>query len=145
MIVIIYRELHLYALWPEISPNVIVDSENFTDLEPQQAPEWSVKVKMVSSPACLLGEYLTDFLALCKNSKTMVELLGDNATYYNDDQTLSSALNILTESKIPTISMVVGRRKKNKTVEGPISEDILLPILYFLFPDADENSVSNWG
>lgn len=127
-----------------MSDNVIVDSEGYSDLEPQLAPEWSVQVKMVALPVCLLGEYMTDFLHLCNNQKTMVELLGENASYIHDDgQMLSSVFNVLTESKIPTISTVMGRSsaKKNKNIEGPISEEILLPILYFLFPDADENSV----
>lgn len=127
-----------------MSDSVVVDSEGFSDLEPQLAPDWSVQVKMVASPACLLGEYMTDFLHLCNNQKTMVELLGENASYiHDDDQMLSSAFNVLTESRIPTISTVVGRAnaKKSKNIEGPISEEILLPILYFLFPDAEDDSV----
>lgn len=129
-----------------MSDNVVVDSEGYSDLDPQLAPEWSVQVKMVALPACLLGEYMTDFLHLCNNQKTMVELLGENASYIHDDEhMLSSAFNVLTESRIPTISTVVSRAsasvKKNKNIEGPISEEILLPILYFLFPDADDNTV----
>ncbi|KAG5318252.1 RB3GP protein, partial [Pseudoatta argentina] len=136
------RELYLSVTWPQMSDNVVVDSEGYSDLEPQLAPEWSVQVKMVALPACLLGEYMSDFLHLCNNQKTMVELLGENASYMHDEQMLSSAFSVLTESRIPTISAVVGRAntKKNKNIEGPISEEILLPILYFLFPDADENS-----
>lgn len=128
-----------------MSENVVVDSEGFTDLEPQLAPEWSVQVKMVTMPACLLGEYLTDFLHFCNNKKTMVDLLGDAVIYaQQEDQPLSSVFNILTESKIPAISTVVSKAtvKRNKNVEGPIPEEILLSILYFLFPDAEENSVS---
>jgi len=127
-----------------MSDNVVIDSEGYSDLEPQLAPKWSVQVKMVTLPACLLGEYMTDFLHLCNNQKTMVELLGDNASYIqNDDQALSAAFNVLTESRIPTISTVMGRAsaKKNKNVDGPVSEDVLLPILYFLFPDADDTTV----
>ncbi|KYM94324.1 PREDICTED: rab3 GTPase-activating protein catalytic subunit isoform X1 [Cyphomyrmex costatus] len=137
------RELHLFVTWPQMSDNVVVDSEGYSDLDAQLAPEWSVQVKMVALPACLLGEYMTDFLHLCNNQKTMVELLGESASYIHDDeQMLSSAFSVLTESRIPTITTVVGRAnaKKNKNIEGPISEEILLPILYFLFPDADENS-----
>ncbi|XP_076182491.1 RAB3 GTPase activating protein subunit 1 isoform X2 [Ptiloglossa arizonensis] len=137
-------ELHLFTTWPELSENVVVDSEGFTDLEPQLAPEWSVQVKMVPLPACLLGEYLIDFLHLYQNQSTLVELLGDAV---NNVQSLSSVFNILTESRIPTISNVVSKAtmKKNENVEGPISEEILLPILYFLFPDADENSKTPYG
>ncbi|XP_017758239.1 PREDICTED: rab3 GTPase-activating protein catalytic subunit isoform X2 [Eufriesea mexicana] len=141
-------ELHLFTTWPEMSENFVVDSEGFTDLEPQFAPQWSVQVKMVSSPACLLGEYLTDFLHLCNNQKTMVDLLGEAVIYAEQEgQMLSSVFNILTESKIPTISTVVSKAttKKNKNVEGPIPEEILLSILYFLFPDADENSKTPYG
>lgn len=129
-----------------MSENVVVDSEGFTDLEPQLAPEWSVQVKMVSSPACLLGEYLTDFLHICNSKKTMVDLLGDAVIHaQHEDQPLSSVFNILTESKIPTISTVVSKAttKRNKNMEGTIPEEILLSILYFLFPDAEENTVSD--
>jgi len=127
-----------------MSDSVVVDSEGYSDLEPQHAPKWSVQVKMVTLPACLLGEYMTDFLHLCNNQKTMVELLGENASYIqDDDQALSAAFNVLTESRIPTISTVMGRAsaKKNKNIDGPVSEEVLLPILYFLFPDADDTSV----
>ncbi|XP_046465312.1 rab3 GTPase-activating protein catalytic subunit [Neodiprion pinetum] len=135
-------ELILFTTWPEMPENVVVDSESYTDLEPQQAPEWSVQVKMTSSPACLLGEYLIDFIHLCSNQKTLFELLGDFVSYTEGDgQNLSSAFNALTESRVPALSTVVSKAaiKKTKPVEGPISEDILLPILYFLFPDAEDN------
>ncbi|XP_076631744.1 RAB3 GTPase activating protein subunit 1 isoform X1 [Colletes latitarsis] len=141
-------ELHLFTTWPEMLENVIVDSESFTDLEPQLAPKWSVLVKMSPMPACLLGEYLTEFLHICNSQKMMVDLLGDAVIYaQNEDQSLSSVFNILTESKVPTIATVVGKAaaKKNKNVDGPISEEILLSILYFLFPDADENSKASYG
>ncbi|XP_076667332.1 RAB3 GTPase activating protein subunit 1 isoform X2 [Andrena cerasifolii] len=141
-------ELHLFTTWPEMSENVVVDSEGFTDLEPQLAPEWSVQVKMVSSPACLLGEYLTDFLHICNSKKTMVDLLGDVVIHaQHEDQPLSSVFNILTESKIPTISTVVSKAttKRNKNMEGTIPEEILLSILYFLFPDAEENTKTPYG
>ncbi|XP_031828496.1 RAB3 GTPase activating protein subunit 1 isoform X2 [Nomia melanderi] len=144
-------ELHLFTTWPEISENVVIDSESFTDLEPQLAPKWSVQVRMVPSPVCLLGEYLTDFLHVCNNMKTVADLLGDGAMYPEfEDQQLSSVFNILTESSIPTISTVVSRatikqNKNVKNVEGPIQEDILLSMLYFLFPDADKNSKTCYG
>ncbi|XP_078043927.1 RAB3 GTPase activating protein subunit 1 isoform X2 [Augochlora pura] len=134
-------ELHLFTTWPEMSDNVVVDSESFTDLEPQHAPEWSVQVNMVSSPVCLLGEYLSNF-------KSIADLQGDLVMFpQNEDQSLSSVFNILTESRIPKISTVVSKAtaKKNKSMEGPIQEEILLSLLYFLFPDADENSKAAYG
>ena len=139
------REFCLFVTWPQISENIVVDSEVFSDLVPLSAPDWSLQVEMVSSPACLLGEYLSNFLHLRNNKKTLVELLGEGAAYINsDNQALSSAFNALTESKIPTISSVMSKtiaKTRNKNVDGPITEDILLPILYFLFPDGDDKKV----
>ena len=83
---------------------------------------------------------------MCREKKSLTDVLGDSASYNSEESTLSSAFNILTESRIPTISNVVGKKstkQRSRNVEGPISEEILLPIIYFLFPDADENSVSN--
>lgn len=145
-ILFVFREFHLYTSWSQINENAVIDSETFSDLEPLMAPDWSLKIEMVSNPACLLGEYLSNFLQLCNNRKSLVELLGEGATYTDNENqsSLSSAFNKLTESRIPSLTAVVGRNilKSRKNVEGPITEDILLPILYFLFPDADENTVS---
>jgi len=53
-----------------------VDSESYSDFEPSQAPHWSVRVKMVEKPACLLSEYLTEFIHLCNSNRSMQDLLG---------------------------------------------------------------------
>jgi len=69
-----------------------VDSESYSDFEPSQAPHWSVRVKMVEKPACLLSEYLTEFIQLCNSNRSMQDLLGGlvdkrnlgkNSTYYD--------------------------------------------------------------
>jgi hypothetical protein len=54
---------------------------------------------------------------------------------------LSSPLNLLTESRVPTISKVIEKAKGQLQVsapEGPIADSQLMPILYFLFPDAED-------
>lgn len=119
----------------------MVDSESFTDLEPQLATEWSARVRMAATPPSLLEEYLKGFLSLCSNQKSLVDIMGD--TYVDNDQMLSSAFNVVTESKIPTISKVMSRAsyKKTNKNDGPIPDDVLMMMLYYLFPDADEQSV----
>ncbi|XP_011506540.1 PREDICTED: rab3 GTPase-activating protein catalytic subunit [Ceratosolen solmsi marchali] len=134
------KEFHLFVSWLEICENVIIDSEGFSDLEPLTAPQWSLQVE-ISSPICLLNDYLSNFLELCSSTKSLIELLGVGAAYTDSEsQSLSSAFNILTESRIPSISTVVSKTtsKNSKNIDGPITEDVLLPILYFLFPDAEE-------
>jgi hypothetical protein len=57
---------------------------------------------------------------------------------------LSTPLNLLTESRIPTISKVIEKAKGQRQVcapEGPIADGQLMPILYFLFPDAEDKPV----
>jgi hypothetical protein len=57
---------------------------------------------------------------------------------------LSTPLNLLTESRVPTISKVIETAKGHHQVcapEGPIADSQLMPILYFLFPDAEDEPV----
>ncbi|KAJ4436008.1 hypothetical protein ANN_18632 [Periplaneta americana] len=141
------RELHLFATWPHVMENVMVDSESYSDFEPSQAPQWSVRVKMVEQPACLLSEYLSEFIQLCKNSKSMQDLLGDMVQRGNSAGTnLSTPLSVLTDSRVPTISKVIkkakGSRQSSNQEEGPIADNQLMPILYFLFPDAEDEPKS---
>ncbi|XP_069677662.1 rab3 GTPase-activating protein catalytic subunit [Periplaneta americana] len=140
-------ELHLFATWPHVMENVMVDSESYSDFEPSQAPQWSVRVKMVEQPACLLSEYLSEFIQLCKNSKSMQDLLGDMVQRGNSAGTnLSTPLSVLTDSRVPTISKVIkkakGSRQSSNQEEGPIADNQLMPILYFLFPDAEDEPKS---
>lgn len=140
-----FRELHLFTTWHQIAENIVVDSEGFSDLDPLLAPEWSLLVKSTHSPNCLLGDSLTKFFQICHDQRLLTDIIGDLAFFENEESSLSLAFNILTESRIPTISNVVGKRGpkfRRKNSEGPISENNLIPIMYFLFPDADENCVS---
>ena len=65
----------------------------------------------------------------------------------------ADSLNSLTETKVPSWSKLVpsslkaggSAYKSNRTSAGPIPEQMLMVILYFLFPDADSNnSVIKW-
>jgi hypothetical protein len=67
----------LFATWPQLKENVVVDSEDYSDFEPSQAPLWSVQVKMTEQPACLLSEYFTEFIHLYGSNRSMKDLLGD--------------------------------------------------------------------
>lgn len=72
--------------------NGVLDSESYSDFEASQAPQWSVRVKMVEKPACLLNEHLSEFIQLCSSNRSMQDLLGGlvdrrnlgkNGTYFN--------------------------------------------------------------
>lgn len=146
------KELFLNATWPFLLENSVVDGESYSDLEPMQAPLWTVSINTVDNPSCLLSEYYSEFVFLNRSKHTMSTLLGrmvDNITSKSSD--MSSSLSAITESKISALSKAVlktdksGRRQSEQIQqqsEGPISTDVLMMLLYYLFPDADSEKVS---
>lgn len=135
-------ELVLNTTWLELPEQLVVDSENYSDFDPMQAPNWSAMVTMVGFPATMLSECLTEFYNLLSVNSSLEDILGDLISSNTDS---SNPLDLLTESKIPTITSVIKkaagqtRRKISKT-NAPITEDTLVTILYYLFPDAVEDS-----
>lgn len=132
----------LKATWSCLPDNLVVDTENYSDFTPLQAPKWSLLAKMLSKPRTLLGDCLSEFIHLNGNA-TVYDMLGDFAATPAPD--VAHPLDLLTESKVPTISTVLKRAArssltKNRRDAAPLSEDLLVPMLYFLFPDADENA-----
>ncbi|KAL0273699.1 UNVERIFIED_CONTAM: hypothetical protein PYX00_006319 [Menopon gallinae] len=138
--------LNLRATWPHLVENTIVDSESYSDLDPMHALVWTASINVAENANCLLTEYFTEFLSLCNNNFSIQEILEsivDTSSSKSSD--LSSSLSAITESKISAFSKAVigsdkNSRKQSHQVEqfeGPISSDILMTLLYFLFPDAD--------
>lgn len=136
--------LLLRAKWSHLSDNLIVDSETYSDFDPMNAPIWTLKTIMTEQPVSLLADCLTDFLHLLTNNTTIYDVLGD---FVNTNIETSNPLDLLTESKVPTISSVLKRAARNslsKSRRGPapLTEEILVPMLYFLFPDAEEEPLN---
>lgn len=136
--------LTLRVAWSHLSSHLVVDTESYTDFDPMEAPKWSILAKMTDQPLCLLSDCFTDFLQLLNNNLTIYDILGDFAS--NPTTTESNPLDVLTEPKVPTISSVLKRAARSSLAKNrragvaPLSEDVLVPMLYFLFPDADENA-----
>nr|XP_033801626.1 rab3 GTPase-activating protein catalytic subunit [Geotrypetes seraphini] len=145
-------ELHLATTWPCLTEGIIVDNDVYSDLDPIQAPQWSVRVRKAENPQCLLGDFLTEFFKLCRRKESTDELLGRSAFEENGKETtdISHALSKLTEPapvpihKLSVTSMVHSAKKKIQkhrgAEESPLSNDVLNTILLFLFPDATDKS-----
>lgn len=136
--------LLLKATWSHLPDNLVLDTENHSDFDPIEAPKWSVLVKMLDKPRTLLGDCMAEFIHLLSNNTTTYDILGDFAATPAPE--MNNPLDLLTESKVPTISSVWKRAARNSLTKNkhgfaPLSEDVLVPMLYFLFPDADETSV----
>lgn len=139
------KTLVLRTFWSHLADHMIVDSENYSDFDPMQAPKWSVSINFNDEPICLLTDCLNEFLHLLKNNSTVYDVLGDYANPPVHDA--PNPLDLLTEHKVPTISSVLKRAARNsltrnRTGIAPLSEDVLVPMLYFLFPDAEDEPQS---
>nr|XP_023028129.1 rab3 GTPase-activating protein catalytic subunit [Leptinotarsa decemlineata] len=134
--------LFLKTTWNHRSSRSLVDEENHTHFVATSADKWSCMVKMTKEPTCLLEGALSEFLHILGNHSTVYNVLGDFVTLPTVE---NNPLDVLTEPAIPTISALLTRAarrslSKNKRSSPPISESVLVSLLYFLFPDADENS-----
>lgn len=156
------RELQLSAVWPRLPNGTFEDSLTRYTLDPCRAPIWTAK--LLPQPgsnegpqvAGLLGEHLVEFLAVCADQRTVPQLLG---SAFQDDEgapewvEFSSALDRLTEHSVPSLgSVIMGRRRRqqgcssssDKGQRGPLSQEVLVPILNFLFPEGlDERSTED--
>lgn len=154
-------ELILYCTWPEVAENVVIDSRTYTDFDPLLAPSWSFRMHYESIPICFMSECVHEFLQQCDSNKTLADLLGSEYAYTAGSEFVVredlNPLERLTESKISklTSSMLsaalattgsnLGNKKstkKPKGIDGPLKDEQLMNMLYYLFPDAQENSTN---
>lgn len=155
------RELVLYCTWPEVAENVVMDSSTYTDFDPLLAQIWSFRMHYEAIPICFMSECVHEFLHQCDSTKTVADILGmeyvysSNIDYATHDEI--NPLERLTESKISKITTSVlsaalplttssassskkQQSKKGKGIEGPLKDEQLMAMLYYLFPDAQEQS-----
>lgn len=135
--------IYLKASWSHLTDHMIIDSENYTDFDPMQAPKWTLCSSFNDEPICFLSECLLNFLYLIKNNSTVYDILGDYAVSPSPE--IQNPLDLLTEHKVPTISSILKRAGRNSLTRNrndvaPLSEDVLVPMLYYLFPDAEYDS-----
>ncbi|CAG9853851.1 unnamed protein product [Phyllotreta striolata] len=137
----------LKATWNHLPDNLVLDSENYTDFDPTAAMNWSLLINSTNNPVCLMADAMTEFLQNLTNTSTIYDILGDFATLPSSE---NNPLDLLTEPAVPAISRLLTRTARqsltrNKRSNPPLSETMLVPMLYFLFPDADEKSSFPYG
>ncbi|XP_046859182.1 rab3 GTPase-activating protein catalytic subunit-like isoform X2 [Xenia sp. Carnegie-2017] len=122
-------ELHLSASWPCLSEDVILDNAIYSDLDPMQAPQWHVRVRMTEDAGCLLGEYLSQYLELCRRKDTTSALLKQNNFLEDCDDTskdFSRAFQRLTKPVLsPNIQLAV--HKATSKITGSTSDESPIP------------------
>uniref|UniRef100_A0A8C1Z1V5 Rab3 GTPase-activating protein catalytic subunit n=1 Tax=Cyprinus carpio TaxID=7962 RepID=A0A8C1Z1V5_CYPCA len=150
-------ELHLATTWPNLTEGIVVDNDVYSDLDPLQAPHWSVRVRKADNPQCLLGEFLMEFFKLCCRKESTEEVLGRNPVEEEgtENSDITQALSKLTEPaavpihKLSVSSMVHSARRRmrrhRRAEESPLNSHVLNSILLYLFPDAalDKSDLSD--
>uniref|UniRef100_A0AAG5DGE6 Rab3 GTPase-activating protein catalytic subunit n=2 Tax=Anopheles atroparvus TaxID=41427 RepID=A0AAG5DGE6_ANOAO len=135
-------ELLVHCTWPQVADNVVVDSQTYTDFDPLTAPLWSVRVLFEDTPVCYMADCIQEFLQIVNNRRALTEYFSELA--FGATQNLDGGpnpLDLLTESKIPSLASVlpaIGAGKKQPKLEGPLNDDQLKEMLYYLFPDAQQ-------
>lgn len=153
------RELVLYCKWLEVAENVVMDSRNYSDFDPMLSQTWSFRLHYEAVPNSFMRECLFEFLQQCDSTRTLADLIGAEYAYSACSEVASrddtNPLERLTVSKISkfTTSMLSAAisgessqgqskksTKKGKPLEGPLKDDQLMAMLYFLFPDAQDDA-----
>ncbi|XP_060785256.1 rab3 GTPase-activating protein catalytic subunit isoform X2 [Neoarius graeffei] len=141
-------ELHLATTWPHLTEGIVVDNDVYSDLDPLQAPHWSVRVRKADNPQCLLGDFLVEFLKVCSRKESTDEILGRSSAEEENKENsdITQALSKLTEPtavpipKLSVSNMVHSARKHirrhRRNDQSPLSNDVLNSVLLYLFPDA---------
>lgn len=159
------REFVLYCKWLELAENVVMDSRNYTDFDPMLSQTWSFRLHYEAVPNSFMRECLFEFLSECDSTKTLAELIGAEYAYSATSEIASrdelNPLERLTVSKITkfTTSMLSAAlsstdahptqaksktARKGKPLEGPLKDEQLMAMLYFLFPDAQPDSPNSY-
>lgn len=141
------NEILLYCTWPQVVETLIIDSPIHTDLDPMLAQIFSLRIRFEGFALCSMSDCLQEYLNLTESRRTLQELLGDSFIYGSNVNVEKNPFDVLTESKIPTLSSVLpnlsqskvesGKKQTNK-IEGPIEDEALMKMLYYLFPDAQQ-------
>ncbi|XP_053665120.1 rab3 GTPase-activating protein catalytic subunit-like [Anopheles marshallii] len=140
-------ELTVHCTWPQVADNVVVDSQTYSDFDPLTAPLWSLRAQFEDTPVCYLADCLQEYLQISDSRRALTEYFGKLAFGGNPIDLLTAEgdnpLDLLTESKIPRLSAVLPGRigaPKNAPakLEGPLNDEQLKDMLYYLFPDAQK-------
>lgn len=156
------RELVLYCKWLEVAENVVMDSRNYTDFDPMISQSWSFRMHYEAIPNSFMRECLFEFLQHCESTRSLADVIGAEYAYSATTELACredvNPLERLTVSKITKLTTSVlsaalssdgsGSQsstakkysRKGKPLEGPLKDEQLMAMLYFLFPDAQDHS-----
>lgn len=131
------KNIILNATWTQLDHNTAVDHSTYTDFDPRFAPMWKVKLNLNNDFECLLSESINRMLRLFENDNLLMDVLGLSRSLG-----LLNPLHKITEPPLTMSKLMKAYTNKgvnSSEFKGPISDEMLMPVLYFIFPDASSN------
>lgn len=132
----------LNAIWPKFRESTIVDCSTYSDIDPLMAPHWTITLKMRENMNCQLSETIGKMMDLLENTNLLMDTLGLSRSLG-----LVNPLHKITEAPITISKLVkaaIGQGTSVSEFKGPIADDLLMPLLYYIFPDAVEDETFNY-
>ena len=114
-----------------------------SDLDPLDAPEWSIEVSLLDRPDCLLAKHIDKHYQLCSDTRTVKMLLGELVDNDNDNsEKVSQALDKMTGSasgyNLGNLQDIVRPLSSRRSpTGGPLRPGLVKHVLSYLFPDSD--------
>ncbi|KAG5676867.1 hypothetical protein PVAND_006674 [Polypedilum vanderplanki] len=130
------NELLLYTKWPQVSENVVFDSQTYSDFNPINAQKWSIRTRFDYTPVCYLSDLLHEYLTLTESPEALSEYYNFLILKNRIDE-VNNPFAALTDSKLPTLPGI-SMQNASYTIDGPLNEQQLKKIFDFLLPDQDE-------
>ncbi|CAB3230601.1 unnamed protein product [Arctia plantaginis] len=132
------HSVSLNAIWPRFRESAMVESSTFSEIDAIMAPTWTITLKMRDNFNCQLSELINKVMDLLDNSNLLMDTLG-----LSKSLGIINPLHKITEAPITISKLVkaaIGQGRNNRTdFKGPIADDLLMPLLYYIFPDAVED------
>ncbi|XP_030025082.2 rab3 GTPase-activating protein catalytic subunit [Manduca sexta] len=132
----------LNAIWPKFRECTIVESSTFSDIDPLMAPTWTITLKMREKINCQLSDIIQKMMNLLEDNNLLMDTLGLSRSLG-----LVNPLHKITEAPITISKLVkaaIGQGRNTSEFKGPIADDLLMPLLYYIFPDAVEDDTFNY-
>lgn len=139
------HELILFTKWPQVSENVVFDSQTYSDFNPLNAPRWSIRTRFDYSPVCYLADMLHEYLTLSESPEALSEYYNFLSFKGRFGEVGKNPFAALTDSKIPSLPGMSMLETGGYTIEGPINEQQMNKMMSYLFPDEDTENKYPYG
>ena len=142
--------LTLHTSWRDISEDLVTDTQVHSDLDPMEAPEWSVEVTLDDSADCLLARHLDKHLQLCSDTRSVRRLVGElgegGGEAEQDQARVTQVLDKMSGGSAPglgslsSLQGLVRPLHRRSPTGGPLRPALVRYVLGFLFPDSEPES-----